>query len=80
MRFYGFCRNPWKIILRLFGVSETFVSAFSSSSHKKCDCPLEFDEKLTFDTGKMYKKGVRGMFPLGCLPLWGREGVTLIVF
>jgi hypothetical protein len=25
------------------------------------------------------KKGVKGMFPLGCLPLWGREGVTLII-
>jgi hypothetical protein len=24
------------------------------------------------------RKGVKGMFPLGCLPLWGREGVTLI--
>ena len=24
-------------------------------------------------------KGVKGMLPLGCLPLWGREGVTLIV-
>ncbi len=25
------------------------------------------------------KPGVKGMLPLGCLPLWGREGVTLIV-
>jgi hypothetical protein len=24
------------------------------------------------------RKGVKGMFPLGCLPLLGREGVTLI--
>jgi len=24
------------------------------------------------------KEGVKGMLPLGCLPLWGREGVTLI--
>ena len=23
-------------------------------------------------------KGVKGMLPLGCLPLWGREGVTLL--
>jgi len=22
--------------------------------------------------------GVKGVHPLGCLPLWGREGVTLI--
>ena len=25
------------------------------------------------------KRGVKGMLPLGCLPLWGREGVTLQV-
>jgi hypothetical protein len=25
------------------------------------------------------KTGVKGIHPLGCLPLWGREGVTLIV-
>jgi hypothetical protein len=24
------------------------------------------------------KKGVKGTLPLGCLPLWGREGVTLL--
>jgi hypothetical protein len=24
-------------------------------------------------------RGVKGMLPLGCLPLWGREGVTLIL-
>jgi hypothetical protein len=24
------------------------------------------------------EKGVKGMLPLGCLPLWGREGVTLL--
>jgi hypothetical protein len=24
-------------------------------------------------------KGVKGAHPLGCLPLWGREGVTLII-
>jgi hypothetical protein len=24
------------------------------------------------------KRGGRGMFSLGCLPLWGREGVTLL--
>ena len=23
-------------------------------------------------------KGVKGVLPLGCLPLWGSEGVTLI--
>jgi hypothetical protein len=25
------------------------------------------------------EKGVKGMLPLGCLPHWGREGVTLVV-
>jgi hypothetical protein len=24
------------------------------------------------------KVGVKGVLPLGCFPLWGREGVTLI--
>jgi hypothetical protein len=23
--------------------------------------------------------GVKGVHPLGCLPLWGREGVTLLI-
>jgi hypothetical protein len=23
--------------------------------------------------------GVKGKHPLGCLPLWGREGVTLVI-
>jgi hypothetical protein len=27
-----------------------------------------------------FRKGVKGIFPLGCLPLWGREGVTLLAF
>ncbi len=25
------------------------------------------------------KREVKGTLPLGCLPLWGREGVTLII-
>jgi len=29
--------------------------------------------KIIFD-----KKGGKRILPLGCLPLWGREGVTLI--
>jgi hypothetical protein len=24
------------------------------------------------------KRGGKGMLPLGCLPLWGRKGVTLL--
>jgi hypothetical protein len=23
--------------------------------------------------------GVKGMLPLGCLPLWGKEGVTFVI-
>ena len=30
--------------------------------------------------GRRNKEGVKGMHPLGCLPLWGREGVTLSLF
>jgi hypothetical protein len=30
--------------------------------------------------GEMEKGGVKGILPLGCLPLWGREGVTLTAF
>jgi len=26
------------------------------------------------------ERGVKGMPPLDCLPLWGREGVTLMAF
>ena len=26
------------------------------------------------------RDGVKEILPLGCLPLWGREGVTLIAF
>jgi len=35
---------------------------------------------ITPDKVEIYlkKEGVRGMLPLGCLPLWGREGVILI--
>jgi hypothetical protein len=33
-------------------------------------------DKVENNTPK--KEGVKGIFPLGCLPLWGREGVTII--
>ena len=32
--------------------------------------PQKVDENIS--------KGVKGILPLGCLPHWGREGVTLI--
>jgi len=34
-------------------------------------------EKTSGKKGRR-KKGVKGMFPLGCLPLWGKEWVILI--
>jgi len=40
---------------------------------------LEVDEN-SFLKWERCRKGVKGIFPLGCLPLWGREGVTLIAF
>jgi len=27
---------------------------------------------------RKFEKGVKGVLPLRCLPLWGREGVTII--
>jgi len=33
-------------------------------------------EKVENNTPK--KEGVKGMLPACCLPLWGREGVTLL--
>jgi hypothetical protein len=46
---------------------------------KKYDSPVEVDEK-SFLKWERCRKGVGGRFPLGCLPLWGREEVTLIAF
>jgi len=36
--------------------------------------------KKNFSGTRENREGVKGMLPLGCLPLWVREGVTLIVF
>jgi len=37
------------------------------------------DEKIFFRDRKIMN-GIKGMFPLSCLPLRGRVGVTLIAF
>jgi hypothetical protein len=37
------------------------------------DNPQKVDENLL-----LKNKGVKGMLPLGCLPLWGSEGVILV--
>jgi hypothetical protein len=42
-------------------------------------CPLEVDGEFFLGTGK-FREGVKGILPLGCLPHWGRVGVTLIPF
>jgi hypothetical protein len=41
--------------------------------------PQKVDEEFSFETGEI-EKGVKGMIPACCLPLWGREGVPLIPF
>jgi hypothetical protein len=41
--------------------------------------PPKVDEKFSLKTGELWRGGT-GISPLGCLPLWGREGVTLIAF
>ena len=49
----------------------------SQESLKITITPQKVDKKFSIETEGM--KGVKGMLPLGCLPLWGREGVTLII-
>ncbi len=44
---------------------------------------MDFSEKLIWkisleNSNKKKSEGGQGVLPLGCLPLWGREGVTLI--
>jgi len=39
-----------------------------------CDNHQKVDRKIK------PKEGVKGVLPLDCLPLWGREGVTFIAF
>jgi len=41
--------------------------------------PQKVDKKFSKETGEM-ERGVKGMLPACCLPLWGREGVTFIAF
>ena len=43
--------------------------------------PLQASQNIAIALRRLMKssekEGVRGMLPLSCLPLWGREGVTL---
>ena len=55
-----------------------FFSYGSSVSPPNANNPGGVREILLIK-GEMEKGGSRGMLPLDCLPLWGREGVTLIV-
>jgi hypothetical protein len=46
---------------------------------KKVMVPKKVYEKFSSETGEM-ERGVRAMGPACCLPLWAREGVTVITF
>jgi len=35
---------------------------------------------ITHKVNQIAKKGVKGIHPTCCLPLWGREGVTVVFF
>jgi hypothetical protein len=43
---------------------------------KNAIAPQKGDEKFPLESGEI-ERGVKGMLPLGCLPRWGREGVSL---
>jgi len=69
--------KPLGIVLTLFsGFSNQFHSAHCWGQQKNAVVPQEVDVKFSWKWEKYW--GVKGMLPLGCLPLWGREGVTLI--
>jgi hypothetical protein len=43
-----------------------------------CSCRSGIPPLICPECGdKKSRRGVKGTLPLGCLPLWGREGVTL---
>jgi len=41
--------------------------------------PQKVDKKFSKETGER-ERGVKRILPLDCIPLWGKEGVTLIAF
>ena len=53
------------------------IETQTSQESVKITTPQKLDKKSSIETEGM--KEVKGMLPLGCLPLWGREGVTLII-
>ena len=59
----------WEKITALGG-SSTWCLRPRRSGIPNCDILLKVDKNIP-------KKGGQGVLPLGCLPLWGREGVTL---
>jgi hypothetical protein len=71
--FRAFLKNHGKIVLTLFWAAATFASAPSGGIHKKCDSPLEVDEKFSLDTGEMEKWG-QGDFPRMLPPPLGERG------
>jgi hypothetical protein len=56
-------------------ITEKNVTAHQITADKKNVHP-KFNERLAL-LKPSEKVGVKGVLPLGCFPLWGREGVTL---
>jgi hypothetical protein len=59
------------------GASET-AHAFFCKGSDLMKIKQSYCKYLGFFEESMTKEGVKGMLPLGSLPLWGSEGVTLI--
>ena len=63
--------NTFFSIIALGGSSTSCFRPRRQGIPKNAITPQKVDENTS-------KVGVKGVLPLGCLPLWGREGVTLI--
>jgi hypothetical protein len=59
----------------------TFQNSHPGKSHYNMAKHLNGSEsqKVVFLKPRMNEWGLKGALPLGCLPLWGREGVTLAI-
>jgi hypothetical protein len=58
-------------------VEKLYSEALAGRTFNKGDSPLRRLTRILWETGRN-AEGVKGTLPLGCLPFWGREGVTLI--
>ena len=68
-----FMRNPWKIILRPFGVSETFVSASTVAVIKNAIALWRSTRNSLLTRERCTKRG-QGDVPLGLPPPLGERG------